>query len=130
MLIIWSEDSLAQYSPLLLIYTPWKHHKTFRFRRVTRGGRGEASPALFRKLEKIVVIWRKNAQILVIYGYNFSFKMKFQTKKPEIFPCGAFLSRVVGKNVYRSSLIRRKLPCPKKFLVMRLRFSDVFRGYW
>ena len=38
---------------------------------------GEVSPALFRKLEKSVLICGKNALIVVICGYNFSFKMKF-----------------------------------------------------
>ena len=64
------------------------------------GGRGKVSPALFRKLEKSVLIWRKNALIVVIYGYNFSFKMKFLRvscgKTCRFLPCGAFLSRVVG----------------------------------
>ena len=35
---------------------------------------------------------KKNALIVVIYGLNFSFKKKPE-KKPEIFPCGVFLSR-------------------------------------
>ena len=47
-----------------------------------------------RKLEK-------NALIVVIYGYNFSFKMNFlrvsRKKNRRFFPCGAFLSRVVGE---------------------------------
>ena len=44
--------------------------------RVTRGGRGEVSPALFRNLEKSALILGKNALITVIYGLNFSFKMQ------------------------------------------------------
>ena len=64
------------------------------------GGGGEVSPAVFKKLEKIVLIWRKNALIVVIYGYNFSFKMKFlrvsRGKTCRFLPYGAFLSRVVG----------------------------------
>ena len=68
-------------------------------RRVTRGGRGGVSSALFQKLEKSALILGKNALILVIYGLNLWIKMKFlrvSRKKPEIFHCGAkFLSRAV-----------------------------------
>ena len=69
-------------------------------RRVTRGEGGEVSLALFRKLEKSALTWRKNALIVVIYGYSFSFKMKFLIlrvpggKSRRFFPCGAILSRV------------------------------------
>ena len=78
---------------------------------VVVGERDEISPAFLRKLEKSVLIWRKNALIVVIYGYNFLFKMKFLR-----------VSR--GKNrrtILRgqSALIRRKL-CLKKFLVTHL----------
>ena len=74
-------------------------------RRATRGGedggRGGGIPALFRKLKKSALIWRKNVLIVVIYGYNFSIKMKFlrvsRGKTRRFFPCGAFLSRVVGE---------------------------------
>ena len=63
-------------------------------------GRGEeVSPALFQALEKSALIWRKNALIVIIYGLNFSFKMKFsrisRRKKPRFFPCGAFHSHPV-----------------------------------
>ena len=72
-------------------------------RRATRGGedggRGGGIPALFRKLKKSALIWRKNVLIVVIYGYNFSFKIKFlrasRGKACRFFTCGAFLSRVV-----------------------------------
>ena len=67
-------------------------------KRVTRGG--EVPPALFRKLEKSALIWRKNALIVVICEYNFSFKMKFlrvsRGKTRRVFFGGVFLSRVVG----------------------------------
>ena len=46
-------------------------------RRVTRGGSGEVSPALFQKLEKSALILSKNALIVVISELNFSFKMQF-----------------------------------------------------
>ena len=45
--------------------------------RVTRGGGGEVYPALFWNLEKSALIFDKNAQIVVIYVLNFSFKMQF-----------------------------------------------------
>ena len=59
------------------------------------------SLALFRKLEKSTLIWRKNALIVVIYGYNFSFKMRSlrvsRGKTRGFFPCQAFLSPVVSE---------------------------------
>ena len=74
---------------------------TWVYRCVTRGGRGEVSPALFRKLEKSALISRKNTLIVIIYGYNFSIKMKFLRvswgKTRRFYAYGAFLSRVVGK---------------------------------
>ena len=51
----------------------------YKNRRVTRGGQGvggDVSLALFQKLEKSVLILRKNALIWVIYGLYFSFKME------------------------------------------------------
>ena len=45
-------------------------------KRVTRGGGREVYPALFKKKKKSALIWGKNALIVVIYGQNFSFKMK------------------------------------------------------
>ena len=70
-------------------------------RHVPRGGRGEVSPTIFQKLEKSALIWRKNTLILVIYGYNFSFKTKFsrvsRRKTRIFFHLGAFFSRVVGE---------------------------------
>ena len=54
-----------------------------------------------RELEKSALIWRKNALIVVIYAYNFSFKMNFlrvsRKKTRRFFPCRAFLSRVVDE---------------------------------
>ena len=79
------------------------HYLRFReARHVTRGGEGGGvSPALFRKLEKSALIWRKNALIVVIYGYNFSLKTKFsrvsRRKTCILFHLGAFFSRVVGE---------------------------------
>ena len=62
------------------------------------GGGGQVSPALFQKLEKSVLILGKNSLIVVVYGVNFTFKTQFLRvcrRKPEILPCGAYLSCVV-----------------------------------
>ena len=63
-------------------------------RRVTRGWRGEVSPALFRRLEKIVLTFGKNALIMVIYGWSFSFKVQFigvsEGKIRRFYPAGPF----------------------------------------
>ena len=71
------------------------------FRRITRRvERGEVSPALYQKLEKSPLIWRKIVLIVVIHGYNFSFKTRFLRVSRRInqksFPCGTILSRAVG----------------------------------
>ena len=90
------------------------------FRRVTRGGGGDVSPAPFRKLEKSALIWRKHSLIALIYGYNVSFKMKLlrvsRGKTHRFFPSRAFLSPVVGECLSKCPN-SKKLPCPKKFLV-------------
>ena len=39
-----------------------------------REGEGGGLPALVKKSDKIALIWRKNALIVVIYGLNFLFK--------------------------------------------------------
>ena len=74
---------------------------TWVYRCVTRGAMGEVSPALFQKLGKSALISRKNALIVIIYGYNLSIKMKFLRvswgKISRFYPCRAFLSRVVGE---------------------------------
>ena len=92
------------------------------YRRVTRGrkgGGGEVFIALFRKLEKKRPNWRKNALIVVIYGYNFSIKMKFlrvsRGKTRRFFPCRAFLSGVVGECL-------SKCPNSKKTPLQKLLF--------
>ena len=101
MLVQENQDG-KKYKPLVLIIF-WKVNKLFPLRRVTRGGEGggEVSPALFRKLEKSALIWRKNALIVVIYGYDFSFKMRFlrvsRGKICRFLACGIFLSHVVGE---------------------------------
>ena len=104
-------------------YLHFLDYKLFFAWRVTRGGRGEVSPVHFWKLEKSAQIWRKITLIVVIYGYNFSFKMKFlrvsKGKHVDFFPAWPFFL-VLLVNVYQSAITRRKLPCPKKFLVTRL----------
>ena len=42
------------------------------------GGEGRSPLPFFKNWKKSALIWRKNAQIVVICGYNFSFKMKFK----------------------------------------------------
>ena len=90
-------------------------------RRVTRAGRGEVSPALFENWKKSALIQRKHALTVVIYAYIFSIKMKFLrvSRGKDFFPAGPFFL-VLQVNVYRSTLIRRKLLCPKKFLFTHL----------
>ena len=44
-------------------------------------------PALFQKLEKGALLWRKNALIVAIYGLNISFKGE---KTGDFFPPGPF----------------------------------------
>ena len=86
---------------------------------------GEGFPCLFSKIgEKRPNFWKKNALIVVIYGLNFLFKMQFlrasRTKNRRVCSVGPFFL-VSLMNVYRSALIPRKPPCPKKFLVTRLK---------
>ena len=75
-------------------------------RRVTKGGTGGGGLSFpFSKSGKEfpdcghLHFFGKNVLIVVIYGFNFSFKMQFlrvsRRKKTEIFRCGGFLSRVV-----------------------------------
>ena len=86
-------------------------------RRVTRGrGGGEVSPALFQKLGKSALICGKKCPECGHLWVKFSFKMQFlrvsRRKIRIFFPCGAFLSSVIGE-FYRSALISRKLPALK-----------------
>ena len=62
------ELQMENYQMRLLLPTIDKRSKIqTKFRRVTRGASGEVSSALFQKLEKSALIWRKNALIVVIY---------------------------------------------------------------
>ena len=92
-------------------------------RRVTRGGRGEVSSALFQNLKKSALILGKNALTSFIYGYNFSFKMLFQAylgKNLRSFSLQGLSFVCCRLNLYRSALIFRDLPSPEKFLVICL----------
>ena len=44
----------------------------------------------------------------------------FQGKKPEIYPCGAFLFRVVDDFLSKCPNPKKTPPCPKKFLFTQL----------
>ena len=96
-------------------------------RRITRGGRGEVSPALFRKLEKSALILGGKCPNFSHLWVNFliysAIFKSFQEKNPEIFSqeglsfsCVSFSSSFF-LIVYQSALTPRKLPYPKKFLV-------------
>ena len=84
---------------------------------------GKFSPTLFQKLENSALILGENALIVVICGLNFSFNMQSLRvswrKSRRFFPAGPFFL-MLYMIVYESVLIARKLPCPKKILVMRL----------
>ena len=74
-------------------------------------------------MDKSVLIWRKNALIVVIYGLNFSFKMQFlivfRRKSQRFFPTAPFFF-VLYMIAYQSALILRRLLWPKYFFVTRL----------
>ena len=92
-------------------------------RRVTRGvegGGGEVSPALF---QKSALILEKNGLIVSILGLISHFKCdfkSFQENKNYIFSLRSVSFMCCRWNVYRRTLIPRKLPCPEKFLVTHL----------
>ena len=77
-------------------------------RRITRGGMGEVSPALFQKLGKISLTLGKNTLITVIRVLNFSFKVQF--KRVSRKKTWRFLSSVVDDCL-------SKCPHPKKNLL-------------
>ena len=86
-----------------------------------RGGRGLPSsfskigkkcPNLGKKCPDCIPLWAKfNIQ-------NAIFK-SFQAKKPKIFPCGIFLSRVVGECLSKCPNCKKTTLPSKKFLVTR-----------
>ena len=93
-------------------------------RGVTRGVEGMTdSPALFQKLEKSALISGENVLIAVIYELNFLFKVQFlrvSRKKNRDFTLRGLSFSYCRLFFYRSALIPKKLPCPKKFLVTHL----------
>ena len=109
------------------------HKKILRFlkhRRVTRGGRGVGLPCPFSKIGKNCPNFGGNVVIAVIYWLNFSFKVQFlrvsRRKNRRFFHAGPFFF-VLQMIVYRSALILRKLPCPKKLLVTRLKQRAILK---
>ena len=98
------------------------------------GGGGGGSTLTFIKnwrKKNVLVLEKKNALIVVIYGLNFSFTMQllgenflgvFRRKSRIFFPTEPFFL-VLYMIIYQSNLILKKLPCPKIFLVTRLNLS-------
>ena len=86
------------------------------------GGGGLPCP-FFKIWKKVPQFWGKcpgYGHLWVTFLiWNAVFK-SFQDKISEIFPCGVFFF-VLYMIIYQSALIPRKLPCPKKFLVTRLK---------
>ena len=114
-----------RYQPFFFLpsFTGFLHPVSHTLSGIVEGGEGEISLALFRKLEKSVLILGKNALIVVFYGLNFLFKVQFlrvsRRKNCRFFPAGlfAFVLQII---FYQSPLISRKLPCHKKFLIASL----------
>ena len=104
---------------------------SYYYKSVTRGRRGRGLSCTFLKIGRSALILRKSVLILVIFGLNFSIKMrklKFLSfsrgKSSEYFLFDlTFLS--FWWNVCQSAIIQRKLPCPDKFLIMRLYYDDL-----
>ena len=100
------------------------------FRRITRGGRGEVSPAFSQKLGKSALILEKMPWLWPSWvkffknHLKYSFK-SFQEKKTQFFFLRGLSFMCCWRNVYRSDLITIKLPCPEKFLVTRLMFCII-----
>ena len=88
-------------------------------RYVTRGRRGIGRlPCPFSETGKSALIWKENFQIAVVYGQNFSFKMKFSwvfRRKNRIFFSLWCLSFSCCRWMF-IEVFPRKLPCPKKNL--------------
>ena len=70
-------ENTTKFSRLKSISSFENNYSFTLYRRVTREGRGEVSPALFQNLKKSALILGKNALTRFIYGFNFSFKMLF-----------------------------------------------------
>ena len=80
----------------------------------------------FKNWKKVPQFSEKNILIVVIYGINFSFKIQFlevsRRNNWEFLPMVAFFL-VPYMIPYQSALIPRKLPCPEKFQIARLRIT-------
>ena len=94
---------------------------------MVRGGgvEGGGSPALFQKLDKSPLIFRKKIPDSGHLWVTFlilkcNFKEFPRDKTGQFFHAWPFFL-VLQMIVYRSALITRKLPCPKKLLVTRLK---------
>ena len=91
-------------------------------------GEGGRSPLPFFKNWKSALILGKKCPDCVHLGFNFSFWMWFQEfpeeKRTYFFPVG-FSFMWCRSNVYRRALIPRRLPCPEKFLVTRLKPNHI-----
>ena len=87
-------------------------------------GEGGRSPLPFFINWRSALILEKNALIVSILGFISHFKCgfkSFQEKKKHIFSLRGFSFMCCRSNVYRRALILRRLPCPEKFLVTRLK---------
>ena len=130
-LLLYGDDSLDLVTNTLILNTSvhfisssirfdgpllWDYY----IRRLTRGGRGGGGevvcPALFQKLEKNALVCGKKCPDCGLLLWS-SFKMQFlrvsRRKNRRFFPCGAFLSCIVGECL-------SKRPNSKIFLVTRL----------
>ena len=89
-----------------------------------RSGRWEVFPALFLILKEIALILRRKFSDFLHLWVKISFKMLFlgmsRRKNPNIFLMGDFSFICCRRNVYRSVLIPKNLPCPEKFLAASL----------
>ena len=81
------------------------------FKFASTGEDGTASPGLFMKIKKAILVLGKNNAIVPIYVLNVSFEMQFYDylgeKTPKFLPVGAWF-------VNRSTLIQKKPRLPYK----------------
>ena len=102
---------------------------SYYYRSVTRGRRGSGLSCTFLKIGRNAMILRKSVLILVIFRLNFSIKMgklkflSFSRGKSSKYFLFDLTFWSFWWNVYQSAIIQRKLPCPNKFLFMRLRIG-------
>ena len=91
------------------------------FKFASTGEEGKASPGLFMKIKKAILILGKNNAIVPIYVLNVSFEMQFYEhlgeKTPKFLPAGTW-------RVNRSTFIQKNLACPIKLLVACLSWQQ------